>query len=146
MANGAQRRREDMGDVGLEPVAVDRAIEHHRRDHAVEAEAGDQRRRLAVAVREAHAQPLAPAAAAVRARHVRRCPGLVDEHQPAGVEVRLRLKPGPALPQDVRAVLLDRMAGLFFRVTPWRRKNRERAEVDVAKPCAVSRARSSSSV
>ncbi len=87
-----------------------------------------------MAVREAHAQPFAPAAAAVRARHVRRGPGLVDEYQPAGVEVRLRLKPGSALSQDARAVLLDRVAGLFFRVTPWRRKKRESAEVDVAKP------------
>ena len=120
MANGAQRRREDMGDIGFEPLAVDRAIEHHRRDHTVEPETGDQRRRLAVAVREAHAQPLAPRAASMAARHVRRRPGLVDEHQPLGIEIGLRLEPGPALPQDIRTILLDRVAGLFFRVMPWR--------------------------
>ena len=91
-------------------------------------------------------QALALRTAAMAAIHVGGRPGLVDEHEPLGIEIGLCLEPVPALPQDVRAVLLDRVAGLFFRVMPWRWKKRERAEVDVAMPCATSRARSSPSV
>ena len=43
-------------------------------------------------------------------------------------------------------VLLDRVAGLFFRVTPWRWKNRDRLDVDVAMPRPARRSQSSSSV
>jgi hypothetical protein len=42
--------REDVADVGLEPVTVDRPVQHHRRDHAGQAQTGDQRRGLAVVV------------------------------------------------------------------------------------------------
>ncbi len=111
---GAQGRRQDLCDIGLEPVAIDRTVEDHGGDHAVEAEARHQRRGLAVAMRKAHAEPLAPGAAPVAPRHVRRGPGLVDEHEPLGIEIGLRLEPGAALPQDVRTVLLNRVAGLFF--------------------------------
>jgi hypothetical protein len=51
---GAQFGHEHLGDVGFEPVAVDRPVQHHRRDHAGHAQARDQRGGLAVAVREAH--------------------------------------------------------------------------------------------
>ena len=97
---------------------VDRTVEHHGRDHAVEAEAGNECRRLAVAVRNRHAQPLAPGAAPVRAGHVRRRPGLVDEDQPFRLEVRLTLEPVASLLQDVGPALLDRVPGLFLRVSP----------------------------
>ena len=93
---------------------------------------------------DAYAQPLAPGAAAVRARHVRRGPGLVDEHKPPGIEIGLRLEPGAALLQDIRPVLLDRMSGLFFRVRPWRWKKRDRAELEAAMPRSARRAHSSS--
>ena len=63
--------------MGFEPVAVDRTVENHGRDHAVQAEAGDERRGLSMAVRNRHAQALAPGAAPMRAGHVRRRPGLV---------------------------------------------------------------------
>lgn len=62
------------------------------------------------------------------------------------IEVRLRLEPVTALLQDVRAVLLDRVPGLFFRVTPWRQKKRDRLDVDVAMPRPARRSQSSSSV
>jgi len=124
--------------------AVDRAVEHHRRHHAVETEARDQGRGLAVTVREPHPQPLAPGAAPMRPRHGRRRPGLVDEHQPRRVQIGLGVEPRPAPPQDVRAVLLDRALGLFFRVTPWRWTNRDRAEVDAETPRSARRAQSSS--
>ena len=126
--------------------AVDGAVENHRRDHAIKAQASNERGGLAMAVREAHPKPLALAATAMGARHIRRRPGLIDEHEPFRIEVRLRLEPVAALLQDVRAVLLDRVPGLFFRVTPWRWKNRDRLDVDVAMPRAARRSQSSSSV
>ena len=69
-------------------------------------------------VRHTGAQPFAAAAAAVAARHVRRRPGLVDEHQPIRIEVELSLEPVPAAVQDVGTVLLAGVRGLFLRVMP----------------------------
>jgi hypothetical protein len=54
----------------------------------------------------------------MRADHVRRRPGFIDEYQPLGFEVRLPLEPVAALLQDIRAILLNRMSGLFLRVIP----------------------------
>jgi hypothetical protein len=88
-------------------------------------------------VRKSHAQPLAARATAVRARHVRRGPSLINEDKPRRVEV-LRVDPGLSGLQDVGPVLLDRVAGLFLRVSPWRTKNRESAEVEVATPRAAA--------
>jgi hypothetical protein len=58
------------------------------------------------------------------AGHVRLGPGFVDEDQALWIEIELPLEPFAALAQDIRAVLLGRMCGLFFRVIPWRRKKR----------------------
>jgi hypothetical protein len=69
-------------------------------------------------VREAHPQPLAFPAAPVTAGHVGGGPGLVDEDEAFGFEVDLTVEPVPALSQDVGAVLLDRVPGLFLRVIP----------------------------
>jgi hypothetical protein len=71
-----------------------------------------------MAMREAHPQTLALAAAAMGSGHVRRRPGLVDKDKACRIEIELPAKPVPALPQDVRAILFDGMAGLFFRVMP----------------------------
>ena len=100
--------------------AVDGPVQHHRRDHAAQPQAGDQRGCLAVAMGKAHAQPGAARTPPVAARHVGGGPGLVDEDQTLGVEIGLGVEPGPALAQDVRAVLLDGVASLFFRVIPRR--------------------------
>ena len=51
----------------------------------------------------------------MRARHVRRGPGLVDEHELREIEIGLRFEPCATLAHDVRTVLLDRMTGLFPR-------------------------------
>jgi hypothetical protein len=50
----------------------------------------------------------------VAAGHVGGGPGLVDKDQPLWVEIGLGVKPGAPLLQNVWAVLLDRVAGLFF--------------------------------
>lgn len=80
------------------------------------------------------------------AGHVGRRPGLVDEDEPFGIEIGLGVEPGAAPAQDVRAILLDGVAGLFFRVIPRRWKNRDRPDFDVAIPRAASRSQSSTSV
>lgn len=48
----------------------------------------------------------------------------VDEHQPLGIEVDLAVEPGLPSLQDVGAVLLRGVGGLFLRVIPWRAKKR----------------------
>ena len=121
---GPQFGHENLGDIGFEPVAVDRAVQHHGSDHARHAQSGDQRGGFAVAVREAHAQALAPGAAAMAAGHVGRSPGFVDEDEPLGIEVELTVKPRAPLAQDVGPILLDCMASLFLRVMSWRTKKR----------------------
>ena len=115
-----QGRRKDVADIGFKPVAVDRTVQDHRCDHAAQPQAGDESGRLAVAVRETHPQACAAPTPSVAAGHVGRSPCFVDEDQTLGIEVGLGFEPGATLGQDVRAVLLDRVAGLFFRVIPRR--------------------------
>jgi hypothetical protein len=50
------------------------------------------------------------------ARHVGGGPGLVDEDQSLGIEVELILEPLFAPGQDVGAILLGGVRGLFLRV------------------------------
>ena len=74
-----------------------------------------------MAVWEAHPQSFALQAAAVTAGHVGSGPRLVDvpvgdaqqQHETVRIEVDLAIEPGLTLLQDVGAVLLDRVAGLF---------------------------------
>ena len=131
---GRECRDQEPLDIGLEPVAVDRPVHHHRRDHAASAQTRDQCRGFSVAMRIAHAQALAPAAPAMAARHVGRRPRLIDEHQFLGGQIELPVEPVPAPLQDVGAVLLGRVPGLFFTEMPWRWKNRDRDEAEDATP------------
>lgn len=110
---GPQFGHEDLGDIGFEPVAVDRAVQHHGGDHSGHAQPCDQRGGLPVAMREAHPQAFTLGATAMAAGHVGRSPGLVDEHESLGIKVGLAIEPVMPLAQDVGAVLLDRMASLF---------------------------------
>jgi hypothetical protein len=76
--------------------------------------------------------------------HVRRRPGFIDENKLFGIEIRLRLKPGAPLSQDLGSILLGRVGGLFFRVRAWRWKNRDKEDVEIARPRSANRARNSS--
>lgn len=58
-----------------------------------------------MAMRHADPRPLAAPAAPIAAGRVGGCPGLVDEHQPVGIEVELILEQ-LSLGKDVGAVLL----------------------------------------
>jgi len=121
---GSKLWQQHLGDIGFEPVAVDRSIQHHRRNHAGHAQSRNQRGGLAVAVGEAHPQPLAFLAAAMAAGHVGGRPRLVDEDQALGLQIELAVEPVVPLLQDVGTVLLDGMASLFLRVMPRRAKKR----------------------
>ena len=57
---------------------------------------------------------------APQARHLSRGPGLINEDQPARVQVRLRLEPGLTSGADIGSFLLGGMSGLFLYVQPRR--------------------------
>jgi hypothetical protein len=67
-------------------------------------------------VRNADPQALTARSATVTARHVGGGPGLVDEDQALGVEIKLPFEPGLALLRDVGTTLLGRVRSLFLRV------------------------------
>ena len=119
-----QYRHENLLDVGLKGFAVDGAVEHQRRDDAGRAQACHESRRFPMSMRYAHAQSLTPRAAATAARHIRRCPGFVDEDEAFGIKIELAVEPVLSALQDVRPILLCSVRGLFFHVIPCRSKNR----------------------
>src|SRR6185437_2717082 len=115
---------EDLFDIGLEGITIDRTIEHPGLDDAARGQSGDAGCCFPMAVRNAGPQTFATPATAMSSRHVGRCPGLVNEDEPIPIELVLALTPGLALRQDIRAILLCGMGGLFLRVILWRSKNR----------------------
>lgn len=111
-----QCRDKHLADIGLEPRAIDRPIDDQRRNHSGVAQARDQRRRLAVTVRDCHPQPLTFGASSVGARHIGRRPCFIDEDEAGRIKIELLVKPTLALLQNVRTALLYRVACLFLRV------------------------------
>ena len=110
---GPERRHKKLLHVGEEGFAVHRAIEHQRSDQPVMAENRDQRGRLPVPVRHGAHQAVTPETAPKPASHVRGGPGLVQEDQLRGIELRLLLGPAGAGFRDVRAILLGRAENFF---------------------------------
>jgi len=62
---------------------------------------------------------------------------LVDEDQSVRVEIRLPLEPGESGGVDVVAVLLARVARLFFTLMPRRRKKRHMVEMAKRAPARM---------
>ena len=122
---GPQRRDQDLLDIGEEGRAVHGAVQGHRRGHAGQAEGADEGGGLPVTVGNRRPAPLAAGRTAIHPGHLGRGPALVDEHQSLRVEIGLPLEPGEAAPGYVGTRLLGGVRGLFFRVTPWRWKNRQ---------------------
>ena len=110
-------RREGGRETGSHPFlergGVHGLVEGLLRHDAGKAQAGDERDRLVMTVRNCGAQSSAPPTAPAFARHVRGRPGLVDEHELGRIEVELPVKPRPALLQHVRASLLLGVRGFF---------------------------------
>ena len=110
---GRERWRETLLDIGEEGRAVHRAIEDHGRSEAGEAQAGRERCRLPMAMRDRRAAAGSALRAAVEPSHLGRRAGLVDEDELFRVEIRLGVEPGEPLPRDVGPVLLAGVRGFF---------------------------------
>ena len=113
-----ERWDEDLFDISLEPIAIDGAIEHHGRDHARQAQTCNQCRGFPVAMRKAHAQPLAFWSAAMRARHIGGRPCFVDKDQTLWVQIKLAREPFAPTRKNIGTILLYRVTSLFLRVMP----------------------------
>lgn len=101
-----QRRYEELGDVGCEALAIDRAVEHTGRVDPVVAEGGKERQRPPFAERGVRDERLAARCPAPDRRHVRLGPGFVDEDEPFGIKPPLILLPLGSPPCDRRTGLL----------------------------------------
>ena len=64
-------------------------------------------------VRDADPQALPSRAASIQTCHLGGCAGLVDEHQPRGVKIRLPVEPSFARGSDVGPVALAGVGGFF---------------------------------
>ena len=91
-------------------------------------------------------QPLAARGPPIEPGHLGGGCSLVDEHQLLRVEVGLALEPCLALRQDVGAILLAGMRGLFLSVIRRRAKKRHSVAMPAPIPCSANAARSSPKV
>ena len=138
MSPGLSLRNEELLDIGFERERVDGPVEDERRNEAVETQAGDEGRRLPMAMRYGGSQPFPLGRAAVAARHIGRGPGLVDEDQLLRIEIELAFEPGLATFQNVGPLLLGRVRGLFLSEI-WRRsKKRQIADTLKRWPLSVN--------
>ena len=117
---GAQRRHQNLFDVGEEQLAVDRAVIHARRYQPVIAQAGNEGRCFPMPMRNGRDHALASCSAAKQSGHVGLDPGLVDEDQPPRLQPGLLLAPVSAGRGNVGAILLGRTERLFLNVSPSR--------------------------
>ena len=121
--------REELFDIGVEALAIDRPVEQAGRFDAVIAQRSEESRGLPAAMRNFVDEALSLWRPAAQAGHVGLRPGLVDEHQAPGVDEPLIGSPSFAVAAYVPAVLLARDKRLFLTVTPILRKKRLIIEV-----------------
>lgn len=115
---GLECRHQHLFDIGEKHIAVHGAIVDEGRGHARQPQRTGEGRCFPMAVW--HACPAAFAAwrSSAQARHLGRQPGFVDEDQLRRIEIELAVEPGAPALQDVRAILLQCMCGLFLCVQP----------------------------
>jgi hypothetical protein len=99
-----------------------------------------------MAMRDTDPKLLAAPATPVAARHVGRGPCLVDEDQPAGINVEPTFEAPFAPDQHVRTVLFGGVRGHFLRVMAWRAKKRWIVPKPKTRPFSARRARTSTMV
>ena len=109
-----QRGDEEVFDIGLEGLGVDRSVEDARRVDPVDAQCGDEGHGAPVAVRRAPDQAFALRRPAAQRSHVGFGPGLVDEDQPARINPFLVALPARPSAHDVRAASLAGQRGFFL--------------------------------
>ena len=110
---GAQRRDQDLFDVGAEGRIVDRSIKNRRRAQPLEPQRGDHRVRLPMATRGVIVQPDAARAAAVPSQQIGRHATFIEKHILAHVAQRLPRLPLSPGRGDIRASLLVGVYGFF---------------------------------
>jgi hypothetical protein len=82
-----------------------------------------------MAVRDRGAQAFASGSSTVSSRHVGGGPGLVDEDERFRIKIKLSLEPFLAAFQDILAILLGCVRGLFLSVIFLRAKKRDSDEM-----------------
>jgi len=102
----AQRRHQDLVDVGEKRRMVDRPVEHGRGPEAVEAQGRDDRVRLPMTAGRVIAEAGAAQAAAVTAQQIRGHAAFIQKHQLRHVAERLPGLPLPPGEGDIRPALL----------------------------------------
>jgi len=102
---GTQRRSKDLLDVSGKALAVDGPVEDAGRLDPIMPKGADEGERFPVAVRRFGDKPLSAVAPPAQGRHVGLDPGLVNEHEPPGIEPLLVLFPTRPAACDVRAIL-----------------------------------------
>ena len=114
----AERRDQNLFDIGHEAQAIDRAVEDGRGGQLVGAEGGNDGGRLPVAGGDFRDEAGAAPPAAIAPGHLRLERGLVQEDEPVAVELR-RLG-APALPgyYDIRPLLFGGVQDFFLRSAP----------------------------
>jgi len=108
-----QRRGEDLGGIDREELTVDGTVDDLRRADPIETQRGNKGHGLPMAVRHHCMEALVSRSPATQWRHVGFDPGLVDEHQPRGVNLVLVCLPALPLTGDVRSILLGGSACFF---------------------------------
>ena len=108
-----QGRDELLLDVGEEQLAVHRAVDYQRGGDSVAAQAGDERRRLPMAVRNLGDQAFPARRAAALTRHLRTSASLVNEDQSLCGHSQLRQPPPQPTRRHVGPVLLRGVKHFF---------------------------------
>jgi len=132
-------RNEDLLDIGVKALAIDRSVEQAGRVDAVLAKSGEKGRGLPAALRNRVDEALSLRGPAAKPCHVGLRPVLIDEHQTPGVDEPLIGAPARAVTVYVPAILLARDKGLFLNVTPILRKKRLIIEVSALTPRSAKR-------
>jgi hypothetical protein len=109
----AQRRHQDLLDVGEKRRMVDRAIEHGRGAESVAAERGHNRMGLPMAARRVIAEARAARTPAIPSEQIGRHPTFIEEDVLADLAQRLPRPPLAAGRGDIRPTLLVGVYGFF---------------------------------
>src|SRR5206468_2396001 len=101
-------RDEELLDIGVKALAIDRSIEQAGRVNPILAKSGKERRGLPAALRDLVDEALSLRRPAAKPGHVGLCPGLIDEDQTPGIDEPLIGAPARSMAAYVRAILLAR--------------------------------------
>src|SRR5271168_2037137 len=122
-----ERRGQTSFDIGEKYPSVHRPINHEGSYDCVMAQAGYQRDRLPMPMRNGADQPFTTGATAPQPHHLGAGGGFVDEYQPGRVKHELFSPPASARAGYVRPLLLRGVKGFFLKVKSCRAKNRQTA-------------------